>query len=262
MAHWCDIGVNMPDNRLPAESVVQAAQAADVQLMLLTGTSIGQSREALALAKQYSSSLFCTAGIHPHYAKDAGDFEAQICELAKHSQVLAIGECGLDFNRNFSPRQDQLDVFERQLVLAVKLQLPVFLHERDAFEEQLALLDRYRDDLVGGVAHCFTSDLEQMQGYLERDLYIGITGWLCDDKRGQALQQAVTQLPLNRVLLETDAPYLMPKTLKNQGRTNQPANLPHVAEFLATLMKVELEELKQASWRNAHALFSFPTGTQ
>lgn len=247
----------MPDGRLPTEQVLQAAVDADVTTLLLTGTSIQGSTEALALASQYPQTLFSTAGIHPHYAKDAAaDFIAHLHSMAKHPQVLAIGECGLDFNRNFSPAQDQLRVFEQQLQLAVELRLPVFLHERDAFSAQIKLLEQYRSDLVGGVAHCFTGNLEQMKAYLDLDLHIGITGWLCDKKRGLDLRDAVVHLPLNKVLLETDAPYLMPKTLKTASKNNQPANLPHIAENLAEIMGVSLAQLKFASWENSLCLFN------
>ena len=224
--------------------------------MAITGTDVTESKDALALCDRYPDNLYATAGVHPHYAKDVDqDFINQLGQLAQHSKVIAIGECGLDFNRNFSPPDTQLEVFEKQLSLACDLGLPVFLHERDAFDEQIRLLKQYRKRLVGGVAHCFTGSLEQMQGYLELDLFIGVTGWLCDPKRGSALRDAVAELPLSHVLLETDAPYLMPKTLKTKNRNNEPANLPHIANTLAELMKVDSLALQDQSWLNSCRLF-------
>lgn len=256
MSNWFDIGVNLTDKRLEPGSTIESALSVGVKKIAVTGTSIEASNDALALCKKFSAQLVCTAGIHPHYAKDVTDnYLQQLTELAGDPLVVAIGECGLDFNRNFSPADAQLAVFEQQLNLASDLSMPVFLHERDAFEQQLSLLKKYQNRLTGGVVHCFTGTLEQMQRYLELGLYIGITGWVCDPKRGDALREAVSKLPLERVLLETDAPYLMPKTLKSKSRNNQPANLPHIAETVSTLMKVEVHQLQKHSFQNAMTLF-------
>jgi TatD DNase family protein len=258
---WFDIGVNLTDRRLPLEGVLERAQEADVCKIVVIGGSLEQSTAAWQLARENQAILYSTAGVHPHYAFDvAPDYLEQLQLLAMHKEVVAIGECGLDFNRNFSPRDVQLAVFEAQLQLAVEVQKPVFLHERDAFSEQIALLQKYRDKLVGGVAHCFTGSEEQMQSYLELDLHIGITGWLCDPKRGDELRQAVTHLPLNRLLLETDAPYLIPKTLDKAARratsgNNEPCYLPHIAKHLAPLMAVTVDQLRLHSFQNACKLF-------
>lgn len=257
MSHWFDIGVNLPDQRLDTEEVVAFAFEQDVKGMLLTGTSEHRSHEAASLAANYPGQLFSTAGVHPHNAKDVSEnFVKVLGELASLPSVKAIGECGLDFNRDFSPRQDQIRVFTQQLELAIELNMPVFLHERDGFETQYKILQQYRGDLVGGVVHCFTGTLEQMQAYLELDLYIGITGWICDPKRGVALQHAAAHLPLDRVLLETDSPYLMPKSMQSKSRNNQPANLPHIATQLASIMGVSVQDLKQHCWHNSNQLFA------
>ncbi|MBC3766572.1 TatD family hydrolase [Neptunicella marina] len=253
-----DIGLNLTNPRLLSrfDEVMQRAMETGVCGALVTGTDIEESVTAIPLCEQYPQQLFSTAGIHPHYAKDAPpDFVSQLKQLVQNPVVKAIGECGLDFNRNFSPKEKQLAVFEAQLELAVETGLPVFLHERDAFDEQITLLKRYRDKLVGGVAHCFTGSLKQMQAYLELDLYIGITGWLCDDKRGADLQEAVQHLPLSRLLLETDAPYLAPKTLKPKVSLNEPCYLAEVARYYAQLCNVSVEDVKQSSYNNAVTLF-------
>lgn len=258
--HWVDIGVNLPNSRLKLEPMLARAATADVNKIILTGTDLTQSRQAADLAGDYPGRLFSTAGVHPHSAKDVtDDYLDTIRQLATCPQVVAIGECGLDFNRNFSPPEQQIKVFQQQLELASELALPVFLHERDAFAEQYALLKKYRSQLTGGVVHCFTGDVAQMQAYLELDLYIGITGWVCDQQRGHALREAVTSLPLERLLLETDAPYLRPKTLgehKIKGVSqNEPCYLPHIAHQLSELMQIELSEIQRHSAYNSHQLF-------
>lgn len=241
--------------------MLEEAIAANVHAMAITGTDIEASQTALSLCQAHPQSLIATAGVHPHYAKDVSEhWRDDLRALAAQPQIRAIGECGLDFNRNFSPPDIQLAVFEQQLQLAVELKLPVFLHERDAFDEQVALLERYRPDLIGGVAHCFTGNIDQLRRYVDLDLYVGITGWVCDPKRGDALREAVTALPLSHVLLETDAPYLLPKTLKSKSRNNAPKHLPHIGQHLAELMQVDSEVLLRASWENAVSLFQGAPG--
>lgn len=257
---WIDIGVNLTDKRLAFHDVMQRAASADVNQVIITGTNLFKTHEALELCLTYPQCLYCTAGVHPHYAGDvSAEFIDEIRVLANNDCVKAIGECGLDFNRNFSTKAEQLSVFEQQLELAVQMQKPVFLHERDAFTEQINLLKKYRTRLVGGVAHCFTGNSEQMQAYLDLDLYIGITGWVCDTKRGVELQSAVKSLPLERLLLETDSPYLRPKGLPNNrkidGGSNEPAYLPFIAEQLAHIMGMNFESIQAHSVANSRALF-------
>lgn len=258
---WVDVGVNITEKPLAFDDVVQRSFEAQVSKLILTGTNVLKSSKAIEWCAKYPQNLYCTAGVHPHYASDvSADVMQQLQHLATHECVKAIGECGLDFNRNFSTKADQLRIFEQQLELAVQSKKPVFLHERDAFDEQIRLLQHYRPQLVGGVAHCFTGNTAQMQAYLDLDLYIGITGWVCDTKRGLDLQAAVKTLPLDRLLLETDSPYLRPKGLPNNrkidGGSNEPAYLPFIAEQVAQLMGVEIEAIKSQSIINSHTLFS------
>jgi TatD DNase family protein len=258
---WCDIGVNFTDKRLSFESVFERALTADVNHIIITGTDLDKSRQAICLAEQYPAHLSTTAGVHPH---DASQFSIQTANelrtLATSKHVVAIGECGLDFNRNFSTPEQQCFAFEQQLKLACELGLPVFLHERDAFEVQIELLTQYRQDLHGGVVHCFTGDIEQMKRYLDLGLYIGITGWICDLNRGQALRHAIKSLPLDKILLETDAPYLRPKGLANNRKVdngnNEPAYLPYIAREVAGLMETDIKVLQLASQMNTQALFN------
>lgn len=258
--HWFDIGVNLTNERFDIEPVLKRAEEAGVESILITGTSVQESVKALEICRQSVKGLYCTAGVHPHHASE---FDQQsystLFNLCQDPKVLAVGECGLDFNRNFSSPRQQLYAFEQQLILACELQLPVFLHERDAFAEQISLLKKYRKNLVGGVVHCFTGDSAQMLAYLELDLYIGITGWLCDPVRGLELREAVLNLPLERLMLETDAPYLRPKGLaKNRlidKGNNEPAYLPYIAGQLANIMELDMQLIKQHSYTNSQTLF-------
>lgn len=255
---WVDIGVNLTDERLPTEQTIKDSREAGLSGLIITATDIASANLAIQDTQTFPNYLRTTAGIHPHYTADADDNALErLRDLAAHEHVVAIGECGLDFNRNFSPQQTQLDWFEKQLQLAVECQLPVFLHERDAFDEQIELLKAYRSSLIGGVAHCFTGNANQMRGYLDLGLYIGVTGWLCDEKRGAELREAVKELPLEHIMLETDAPYLFPKTLRPRQRNNIPANLPYIAEQVASLMGVTIEDLSSHSSQNTLDLFGW-----
>ena len=262
--NWVDIGVNFTDRRLDFDPVFTRALNANVVQMIITGTSVSSSQQARDITALHPTHLFSTAGVHPHDAKDFnGQTKNELTAISNSQQVVAIGECGLDFNRNFSTPNEQLFAFEQQLKLACELGLPVFLHERDAFEAQIELLTKYCKELKGGVVHCFTGNIEQMNRYLDLGLYIGITGWVCDLKRGQSLRDAVKSLPLNRILLETDAPYLRPKGLANNRKldsgNNEPAYLPYIADEVANIMATDITTLKVASAANTQALFNIPS---
>ncbi len=260
-----DIGANLThdsfDHDRPA--VISRAAAAGITRIIVTGSTVDSSRAALAMAKAFPGRLFSTAGVHPHHAAEFGPETApQLVEIATDPQVVAIGECGLDYFRDFSPRPAQKRAFVRQLGLASAMGKPVFLHQREAHDDFLAILREQIAELVGGVAHCFTGTRGEMEAYLELGLYIGVTGWICDERRGDDLRAAVNALPLERVLLETDAPYLLPRTLggKTSSRRNEPAFLPAVLETTARCMGVSAAALASASTGNAERLFGLPQG--
>jgi len=258
-----DIGLNLTHDSYDndRETVIADAIAAGVSRMLVTGTSITASVKAAELCLAHPETLYATAGIHPHHAADFDRHSLDaLGRLLEGSAVVAVGECGLDFFRDFSPRQAQLAAFEAQLELAAALQLPVFLHQRDAHEDMLRLLRKHRAALNGGVAHCFTGDREQLSAYLDLDLYIGITGWICDERRGESLRQAVGALSLDRLVVETDAPYLLPRDLDPlpKSRRNEPKFLPHIVGRLATQMNLPVEVAARAATANAERLFSLP----
>jgi len=260
-----DIGVNLmsPAFDRDREDVIARAEAAGVKTLIITGSSIASSAEALAFA-QVHPQCKATAGVHPHNAKDwdtAARLEELVTQdLSKSAPVIAaIGECGLDYNRNFSPPPAQRKCFEDQLALAARLKKPVFLHERDAFEDFLSILKQYRSHLPGVVVHCFTGGETELEAYLALDCYIGITGWICDERRGAHLIPLLRHIPAGRLLLETDAPYLLPRNLPRSVRgksgRNEPCFLPHIAAFAAEILGKTPDQLAAETSINAARLF-------
>lgn len=258
-----DIGANLTDKAFAADldQVVTTAAQSGVQTLLITGTSLAESKKALALSQRFPQHAWCTAGVHPHHAKEwTPQHQDAIKALAADNKVVAIGETGLDYNRNFSPPDQQRDAFAYQLELASELNLPLFLHERDAHEDQLAILKSHLPKIPkGGVIHCFTGTRAELEQYLELDLYVGITGWICDERRGLHLRELVSLIPRHRLLLETDCPYLLPRTLKPKpkSRRNEPKYLAHINEEVASILKMEADELARQTSANAQALFGF-----
>lgn len=258
---WFDGGVNLTNARFSEhlEQIIVAAEQAGVMRMVVIGTNLEHSAAAIQLCQRYPQHLVATVGIHPHDAEAAPHhFMAQLRDLSQHPSVCAIGECGLDFNRNFSSTEAQLRVFEAQLQVAAERQLPVYLHERDALTEQVELLQRYAGDLPKLFTHCFTGGPEQLAAYQQLDCYIGVTGWVCDERRGEDLQRAVPLIAADRLILETDAPYLVPRTIRPRPRANAPSYLPAIAEQVAQLRQQPLAELATQVWRNSTELFGTP----
>ncbi len=251
-----DIGANLthPAFRDDVEHVIARAREAGVENVIVTGTTVEESRAAALLAEKYT--LHSTAGVHPHHAREcsAGTLSA-LREIAKHPCVVAIGECGLDFNRNYSPHPDQEKCFVAQLELALELKKPLFLHSRDAHPRFSQILRTH--GVQKAVAHCFTGEREELHACLELGLYIGITGWICDERRGKHLLELVREIPRDRLLVETDSPYLTPRDLKPQprARRNEPAFLPHIVKTVARALQRPFDEVAADTVRNARAFF-------
>ena len=255
-----DIGANLGHESFhhDFDAVLQRAQAHGVSRMIVTGASREGSTHALALARAHPGRLFATAGVHPHHAIDYDDVtDALLRELAQDHAVRAIGETGLDYNRNYSPRDVQLQVFERQLQIAVDMQKPLFLHQRDAHGDFIALLRRYRDKMPAAVVHCFTDSAEALRDYLALDCHIGITGWICDERRGTHLRELVRGIPAHRLMIETDAPYLLPRTVRPHPahRRNEPMYLRHICEEIARDRGESVEVTAANSTATAEAFF-------
>lgn len=255
---WFDCGVNLFSPQFAGEEapLIAAAQRAGITRCLLISSDLAEGQKNSQFCQQHSG-CFSTAGVHPHQAGlIAADWLEQLEQQLTSPEVVAIGECGLDFNRDFSPRPQQLSVFSAQLALSQRRQLPVYLHERDAFATQVAMLKEQPPP--AGIAHCFTGDSEQLKTYLDLGLYIGITGWLCDERRGQALQHALAYVPLDRLILETDAPYLTPRTIRPRPRCNTPALLPAIATEVARLTGYSLQQIAEQSYQNSCRLLQLP----
>ncbi len=261
-----DIGVNLAHDSFDSDrpQVIERAHAAGVTHLIVTGSTLDSTRRAIELVRGRPGSLRATAGVHPHHAADLDATQLPLLgELMKSPEVCAAGECGLDYFRNFSPRAEQQRAFRWQLELAVATRKPAFLHQRDADAEFLAILRDFRPQLNGAVAHCFTGGARELEEYLALDLYIGVTGWICDERRGAQLKDAVARIPANRVLLETDAPYLLPRDLepKPSSRRNEPMYLRHVLETVAHHRGEAVETVARASTDNARRLFGWPPPT-
>jgi len=255
-----DIGVNLMHRSFNAdrEAVMQRAQEADVGVMIITGTSERGSRESARFAEKHPGVLYSTAGVHPHDAKRCTPRTIQSLQaLAKEKAVVAIGECGLDFNRDFSPRPDQEKWFEAQIELACQLKMPLFMHERDAHQRFIEILGQYKGQLERAVVHCFTGSIYEAKRYLDMGLHIGITGWICDERRGKHLREVVRQISLDRLMLETDAPFLTPRTMPTRPRDgrNEPAFLPYVLQSVAKAVGKPEEEVAEATIQTARTFF-------
>ncbi len=258
-----DIGANLTHRAFAGDlpNVLDRARATGVSQILVTGSGLPASDAAVALARAYPGRLFATAGVHPHESAQHGNSElAGIAALAGLPEVHALGELGLDFNRNYSSRADQERVFAAQLEMATDLDKPLFLHQRDAHRRFLELLDPYIPRLPGAVVHCFTAGAYELDAYLERGLHIGITGWICDERRGLHLRPLMPRIPPDRLMLETDAPYLLPRDLRPRpsSRRNEPTYLRHVLNAVANARGETPEALACSTTATARTLFRLP----
>jgi TatD DNase family protein len=255
-----DIGSNLTHDSFDAdrEAVMTRALGAGVRRQIVTGADLASSHQAAELAALHPAHLWSTAGVHPHHAQSfTAPQRAELADLSLLERVVAVGECGLDYFRNLSPPGAQRQAFIAQLEIAGEVRKPVFLHQRDAHVDFAAILRDFAGRLHGGVAHCFTGGEAELEVYLGLGLYIGITGWACDERRGVALRSSIPRIPLDRLLIETDAPYLLPRNMipPPKSRRNEPAYLPHIASTLARLRGESLETIGAATTRNAVALF-------
>ncbi len=242
------------------EATLQRARQAGVTRFLLAGADLAESRECVALARRHPD-CWATVGVHPHQAREWNPDDAEVLrEFQRDPKVIAIGECGLDYHRNLSPREAQRTAFAKQLELAGELGLPALMHNRDADEDFLRVYDRADPRPPRAVLHCFTGDRRLLHACLERDIHIGITGWFCDERRGQSLRDLIDEIPPDRLMIETDAPYLLPRTLRPRPRTrrNEPMWLPHIAERIATARGASLQEFAHQTQACARAFFVFP----
>jgi TatD DNase family protein len=265
-----DIGANLAHDSFDADldAVLDRAAAAGVARIVVTGSSFDSNAKALTLAREHAGRLYATAGLHPHHAVDwDARTAAQLCEHAALPEVVALGECGLDYFRDYSPRDVQRRVFAAQLDIAAQTGKPLFLHQRDAHADFHAMLREYRAQLGPVVVHCFTDTQAALEDCLELDCHIGITGWICDERRGRHLIEAVRIVPDELLMLETDAPYLLPRTAPRDAlghaapaahRRNEPAYLTWVARAVATARHSSEAAVAAATTATARRFFALP----
>lgn len=258
-----DIGANLSHDSFDhdRDAVLQRARDAGIAQLIVTGASREHSPKALALAQAHPGLLYATAGVHPHHAIEYTDeADAEMRALQAQAVVVAVGECGLDYFRDFSPRPAQRKAFERQLQIGVDTGKPLFLHQRDAHADFMAMMKNFDGRLGPAVVHCFTGTREELFDYLDQDWYIGITGWLCDERRGQHLRELVKHIPAQRLMIETDAPYLLPRTVKPapSHRRNEPMYLAHIVEELARDRSEDVAATAAATATTARIFFRLP----
>lgn len=258
-----DIGANLTHNSFDSDrdEVLQRAFDAGIAQIVVTGASAQGSRDALAMAESRPGELFATAGVHPHRASHYDDeTDALLRELVTHDAVVAAGETGLDYFRDISPRKVQRRVFEQQLQIAVDSNLPVFLHQRDGHGDFIAILREFRDHLKNAVVHCFTGSREEMYECLDLDCHIGITGWICDERRGHHLKEFVGDIPANRLMIESDSPYLKPRSLRPRVKThrNEPQWLAWTLGAVAASRGETPAQTAAITTSTARAFFTLP----
>ena len=256
-----DIGANLTNRAFAGDldAVLERAWTSGVERIVVTGTDVDSSERAIELCARAPARLFSTVGVHPHdSAGVTADWIDSLEHLARQRCVRAIGECGLDFDRNYSPQDVQRRVFDAQLALAGRLGLPVFVHDRDAGAAVGELLARHRSTLRDAIVHCFTGDTATLRAYLDLDCHIGITGWICDERRGLDLAAIAPRIPDERLLIETDAPFLLPRTLtpRPANRRNEPAYLVWIARRLAEVRGQTVEHVCATTAANARRVFA------
>lgn len=258
-----DVGCNLTHDSFDSDrqQVIERAREAGIAQMVITGASEDGSRAALELARSHPGELFATAGIHPHHASHYSDqTDALLRDLSAHDEVVAVGETGLDYFRDISPREVQREVFRRQLQIGIDAGKPLFLHMRDAHEDFHSILKEVRDQLGSVVVHCFTGNQPELHDYIELDCHIGITGWICDERRGTHMQDFLRDIPIKRLLVETDAPYLKPRNLRPRVKThrNEPRWLPWIVETIAKARGEQAEYVAEQTTKSARAFFRLP----
>lgn len=238
------------------DEVIHRMRAAGVDAAMVIGTTLQRSIKAVSIAESFSG-VYASVGIHPHDAKSCSETDLKVLiNLTKGSNVHAWGEIGLDFNRMFSPKKVQEEKLIRQLNIAEELGLPVIFHERDSNGRLVEILKTYFKKGQNGVIHCFSGDRNDLKNYLDMGLYIGITGIVTLKERGKNLRTLVPFIPVDRILIETDAPYLIPAPEKNQTRRNEPAFVRSVLLKLAQIKQEDPEIFAEKIWNNTCRLYN------
>ena len=261
MNEIADIACNFTSERFDKDldDVINRAITNKITKFALICSRLGDLEKLLEIYNRFAEDMFFTIGVHPHHANEINDeYLKKLKEAITNSIPHAIGETGLDFYRNLSTYEEQVFAFEEQIKIAIDTNKPLFLHQRDSHEDFIKILRKYSSDITKAVVHCFTGTQEQLNDYLELNCYIGVTGWICDEKRNVELRKTIKNIPLERLMIETDCPYLIPKNLTNKPKNNrnEPCNLNHIASEIALLMEIKESALRKKTYENAINFFN------
>ena len=255
-----DIGANLthPDLYPNIKKIIQHMSDANVTHAIIISSTLNDAHKAISIAEQFPGKFYTTVGFHPHNAKEFNHTDIKdIKALLQNKFIVAIGECGLDYYRLYSEKKDQIFCFENHINLAIDSQTPLFLHERNAHNDFYTILSSASTKLKKFVVHCFTGDKNILKKYLDLGSYIGITGWITDKARGSHLHEIIQYIPSDRLMIETDCPYLIPHNIeKNVGKINYPHYLPYVASFVAKCLNKELDLVRQSTYKTTKEFFS------
>ncbi len=260
MHEIADIACNFTSERFDKDldKVIDTAITNKINKFGLICSRLSDLNKLLKIYDQYSKNMFFTIGTHPHHANEINDdYLKKLIDAVKKNNPHAIGETGLDFFRNLSTYEEQIFAFEEQIKIAIDMNKPLFLHQRDSHDDFIKILRKYSSDINKAVVHCFTGTQQQLDDYLELDCYIGVTGWICDAKRNVELRKTIKNIPLERLVIETDCPYLIPKNLpdKPKNNRNEPSNLNHIVNEITKLMDIDKDILRKQTFRNTKSFF-------
>jgi len=262
MHEVADIACNFTNERFDKDldEVINRAITNKITKFGLICSKLSDLDRLLEIYNQYSKDMFFTIGVHPHHANEISDkYLKNLKEAVINNNPHAIGETGLDFFRNLSTYDEQIYAFEEQIKIAIDTNKPLFLHQRDSHDDFIKILREYSSDINKAVVHCFTGTQEQLEDYLELDCYIGVTGWICDEKRNVELRKTIKNIPLEKLMIETDCPYLIPKNLPNKPKNNrnEPINLDHIVNEIAVLMEIDIDSLRKQTFKNTINYFKY-----
>lgn len=255
-----DIGANLANKQFDKDldDVLLESRKAGVDSIILTTTNVSSFFKNIDIMNLYSNfSLYTTIGIHPHHAAIEGkEIENFFLNVNKFNNIVAIGEIGLDYNRDLVSKKIQIKTFEKQLELSRQTLLPLFLHERDAVEDMINII-KNSDIKNKKIIHCFTSNKDNAKIYLDIDCYFGITGWVCDERRNSELIEAIEYIPIDRLMIETDSPYLIPRELNKELKyRNNPSSLSIILKKIAQIKNINIEVINEQIMKNTANFFN------